>query len=39
MTVRAVHARQKELLQDTFIDSAPPMQSKLIWATKEPLTH
>jgi hypothetical protein len=34
-----VHARQEELSEDTFTESAPPMQSKLIWAIKEVITH
>ena len=34
-----VQAHQEELSEETFIDSAPPMQSRLIWARKEPLTH
>ena len=32
-----VHARQEELPEDTFTESAPPMQSRLIWAVKERL--
>jgi len=32
-----VHARQEELPEDTFSESAPPMQSSLIWAVKERL--
>jgi len=32
-----VHARQEELAEDTFSESAPPMQSSLIWAVKERL--
>jgi hypothetical protein len=29
-----VQARQKELPEDTVLESAPPMQSRLIWAVK-----
>jgi len=32
MTARAVHARQEELPEGTFTESAPPMESKLISA-------
>ena len=31
-----VRARQEELPEDTFGESAPPMQSMLIWAVREP---
>ena len=30
-----VGSRQQELPEDTFTESAPPMQSRLIWALKE----
>ena len=33
-----VHARQEELSEDTFNETAPPMQSRLIWAVKDPLS-
>ena len=36
MTVRAVHARQEEASEGTFAESPPPMQSRLIWAVREP---
>ena len=29
-----VHARQEELSEDMFIESAPPLQSSLIWAVR-----
>jgi hypothetical protein len=32
-----VQARQEELPEDTFTESAPPMQSRLVWAVREPL--
>jgi hypothetical protein len=32
-----VQARQEELPEDTFIQSALPMQSRLIWTVREPL--
>jgi hypothetical protein len=35
----AVQAPQEELPKDTFIESAPPMQSRLISAVREPLAH
>ena len=34
-----VRARQEELPEDTFTESAPPMQSRLIWPVREPLTQ
>ena len=34
-----VHAHQEELSEDTFTESAPPMQSRLIWAVRELLAH
>jgi len=34
-----VQARQEELPEDTFTESAPPMQSRLIWAVKKPSTQ
>jgi hypothetical protein len=34
-----VHARQEELSEDTFSESGPPMQSRLIWAVRGPLAH
>jgi hypothetical protein len=34
-----VQARQEELQEETFTESAPPMQSRLIWAVKESLTQ
>ena len=34
-----IRARQEELSGDTFIESAPPMQSRLIWAVRELLGH
>jgi hypothetical protein len=34
-----VHARLEKLSEETFSESAPPMQSRLVWAIKEPLTH
>ena len=34
-----VHARQEEVSEDTFTESAPPMQSRLIWAVKDPLVQ
>jgi hypothetical protein len=33
------HVRQEELPEETFIESAPPMQSRLIWAVRQPVTH
>ena len=32
-----VQAHQEELAEDTFTESAPPMQSRLIWAVMPPL--
>ena len=37
--LETVHPRQEELSEDTFIESGPPMQSRLIWAVREPLAH
>ena len=34
-----VQAHQEELSEDTFTESAPPMQSRLIWAVREPVTQ
>jgi hypothetical protein len=34
-----VHARQEELSEDTFTESAPPMRSTLIWAVGERVTQ
>jgi hypothetical protein len=34
-----VQVRHEELSEGTFIESAPPMQSRLIWAVREPLSH
>lgn len=34
-----VHARQEELPEETFIESAPLMQSRLIWAVRDPLVQ
>ena len=34
-----VQAGQEELPEDTFGESAPPMQSRLIWAVREPLAQ
>ena len=34
-----VHARQEDLPEHDLIASAPPMQSRLIWAVREPLTQ
>jgi hypothetical protein len=34
-----VHARQEELPEDTFIESGPPMRSRLIWAVRERVTQ
>jgi hypothetical protein len=33
-----VRARQEDLPEDTFTESALPMQSRLIWAVKEPVS-
>jgi hypothetical protein len=33
-----VQARQEELQEETFTESAPPMLSRFIWTVKEPLT-
>jgi hypothetical protein len=35
----AVQARQEELPEDTFTESAPPMRSRLIWAVRQSVTH
>jgi hypothetical protein len=34
-----VQARQEELSEDTFVESAQSMRSRLIWAVREPLTQ
>jgi hypothetical protein len=34
-----VQAHQEELPEDTFTESAPPMQSRLIWAIRDPLVQ
>jgi hypothetical protein len=34
-----VLARQEELPEDTFTESAPPMQSRLIWVVRERVTQ
>ena len=34
-----VYARQEELSEEAFTETAPTMQSRLIWAVREPVTQ